>query len=374
MGPWVDGELAIQNKRTHMNPTTQHPITPASPFLAACARQPTPFTPVWLMRQAGRYMPEYRAVKARFDSMLGMVKDPAVATEITLQPVQAFNLDAAIIFADILTLLEGMGLQLDFVKGHGPVIHNPINSPADIAALTSQPPEESVGYTLDAIRLTQRALNKRIPLIGFSGAPFTLACYAIEGGGSREFIKAKTLMYTEPKAWHELMDRLATAIGHYLAAQARAGADALQLFDSWVGALSPADYREFVLPHSRKALQLARSGNTAPLIHFGTGTAGLLPQLKEAGGEVIGVDWRIELAEAWDRLGNDVAVQGNFDPAILFSNPAEIRRQAARILDRVRGRPGHIFNLGHGIMEHTPVDHVRALVDFVHEYSNVHHG
>lgn len=346
---------------------------PTSLFLDACARHPTPCTPVWLMRQAGRYMPEYRAVKERFASMLGMVKDPAVATEITMQPVNAFQLDAAIIFADILTLLEGMGLHLDFVKGHGPVIHNPITSVADIAALTRTTPEESVGYTLEAIRLTQRALNGRIPLIGFSGAPFTLACYAIEGGASREFLKAKSLMYTEPAAWHDLMDRLATAIGHYLATQVRAGANALQLFDSWVGALSPADYREFVLPHSRKALAMARAGNAVPLIHFGTGTAGILHLLKEAGGDVIGVDWRVDLAEAWDRLGPGVAVQGNFDPAILFSTPAEIRRQAARILDSVRGRPGHIFNLGHGIMEHTPVDHVRCLVDFVHEHTTANH-
>ena len=344
------------------------PMSP-TPFHAACARQPTPYTPVWLMRQAGRYMPEYRAVKARFASMLGMVKDPAVATEITLQPVNAFALDAAIIFADILTLLEGMGLQLEFVKGHGPVIHNPLACAADIAALARPDPEESVGYTLEAIRLTQRALAKRIPLIGFSGAPFTLACYAIEGGPSREFLKAKSLMYTQPALWHSLMDHLATAVGHYLAAQAQAGADALQLFDSWVGALSPADYREFVLPHSRKALELARAGGNVPLIHFGTGTGGLLPLLKEAGGEVIGADWRIDLAEAWDRLGPGVAIQGNLDPAILFSTPAEIQRQAARVLDGVRGRPGHIFNLGHGIMEHTPVENVRCLVDFVHAYS-----
>lgn len=341
-----------------------------SPFLDACARRPTPYTPVWLMRQAGRYMPEYRAVKERFPSMLGMVKDPAVATEITLQPVNAFALDAAIIFADILTLLEGMGLQLEFIKGHGPVIHNPITRIEQIGQLAQPAPETSVGYTLEAIRLTRRALGGRIPLIGFSGAPFTLACYAIEGGASREFIKAKTLMYSEPAAWHRLLDHLATAIGRYLAAQVQAGAEALQLFDSWVGALSPADYREFVLPHTRKAIALARAGGPVPLIHFGTGTGGLLTLQQEAGGDVIGVDWRTDLAGAWDRLGPGVAVQGNLDPVILFSNPAEIRRQAARILDSVRGRPGHIFNLGHGILEHTPVDNVRALVDFVHAYTN----
>jgi uroporphyrinogen decarboxylase len=321
------------------------------------------------MRQAGRYMPEYRAIKARHASMLDMVKDPAVATEITLQPVQAFAVDAAIIFADILTLLEGMGLHLEFVKGHGPVIHNPLASASDIQTLAQPPPEEALAYTLEAIRLTRQALQGRIPLIGFSGAPFTLACYAIEGGASRDFLKAKTLMYREPRAWHSLMDRLATAVGRYLAAQVRAGAEALQLFDSWVGALSPNDYREFVLPHAQKAVALARSGGTVPLIYFGTGTAGLLPLLKEAGGDVVGVDWRIDLLEAWHRLGPEVAVQGNLDPAVLFSTPSEIRRQAARILDRVRGRPGHIFNLGHGILEHTPVEHVRVVVDFVHEYT-----
>ena len=363
--------------RNHM---TNNPIFPTSqspnlPLLTACARQPTPYTPVWLMRQAGRYLPEYRAIKERHASMLDMVKDPAIATEITLQPTRAFALDAAIIYADILTLLEGMGLRLEFVKEHGPVIHNPIASPADIAALAAPPPEEALAYTMEAIRLTRRELAGRIPLIGFSGAPFTLACYAIEGGASRDFVKAKTLMYNDPKSWHTLMDKLATAIGVYLAAQAHAGVEVLQLFDSWVGALSPADYREFVLPHSRKALGIARSACTVPLIHFGTGTAGILPLLKEAGGDVIGVDWRIDLAEAWDRLGPDVAVQGNFDPVILFSNPDEIRRQAARILDSVRGRPGHIFNLGHGIMQHTPVENVRLLVDFVHEYSRgLNHG
>lgn len=342
----------------------------ASPFLLACRRQPAPHTPVWLMRQAGRYMPEYRAIKERFPSILEMVKDPAVAAEITLQPVKAFDVDAAIVFADILTLLEGMGLPLEFIKGHGPVIRQPLREPADVGRLVVRPPEESLGFTLEAIRLAKRELGARLPLIGFSGAPFTLACYAIEGGASRDFLKAKTLMYREPAAWHTLMDKLASAIGEYLAAQVKAGADALQLFDSWVGALGPDDYRRFVLPHTRKALQGARAaGSRVPVIHFGTGTAGILPLLKESGGDVIGVDWRSDLATAWDRLGPDVAVQGNLDPAILLSTPAEIRRQAARILDSVRGRPGHIFNLGHGVLEPTPVDHVRLLVDFVRSHS-----
>lgn len=351
------------------DPTLHHSIAPPSAFLSACRRQPTPVTPVWMMRQAGRYMPEYRAVKARYASMLDMVKNPEVATEITLQPVRAFALDAAIIYADILTLLEGMGLKLEFVKEHGPVIHNPVKSASDIDALANPPPEEALAYTLDAIRLTRRELAGRIPLIGFSGAPFTLACYAIEGGGSRDFVAAKTLMYTQPRAWHALMEKLSVAVGRYLIAQANAGAEALQLFDSWVGALSPADYRAYVLPHSARTIALVKAETRAPVIHFGTGTAGILHLIKEAGGDVIGVDWRIDLAEAWDRLGPDVAVQGNFDPVILFSSPDEIRRQTARILDSVRGRPGHIFNLGHGIMQHTPVENVRLLADFVHEYS-----
>jgi len=345
-----------------------HSTTPPPPFLAACRREPVARTPVWLMRQAGRYMPEYRAVKERFDSMLDMVKDPAVAAEITLQPVKAFDIDAAIIFADILTLLEGMGLNLEFLKGHGPIIHNPVRAAADIDALAERPATEALGYTLDAIRLVARELDGRIPLIGFSGAPFTLACYAIEGGSSRDFVAAKTLMYREPAAWRRLMDKLADRVADYLIAQVRAGAQALQLFDSWVGAVGPSDYREYVLPHTRRALDAVRcSCPGVPVIHFGTGTSDLLLLQKEAGGDVIGIDWRTDLAVAWDRLGADVAVQGNLDPVVLFADPVTIRREASRILDSVRGRPGYIFNLGHGVLQHTPVENVRMLVDFVHE-------
>ncbi len=355
-----------------MNPPLHRataPVPPSPPFLLACARRPAPFTPVWLMRQAGRYMPEYRAVKAKHGSILDMVKDPAVAAEITLQPMRAFSLDAAIIFADILTLLEPMGFRLEFIKGEGPVIHNPLRAAGDLDRLRPLASPDELGFTLEAIRLARRALPADTPLIGFSGAPFTLACYAIEGGGSRDFARARALMYTEPALWEALMDRLAGAVGAYLSAQVDAGADAVQLFDSWAGVLSPSDYERFALPYSRRALERAVAARRVPRIHFGTGTGGYLPLLRAAGCEVVGVDWRMDLARAWDAVGPDSAVQGNLDPVVLLGPPGEIRRQAARILDSAGGRPGHIFNLGHGILEPTPPDHVRLLVDFVHEHT-----
>jgi uroporphyrinogen decarboxylase len=320
------------------------------------------------MRQAGRYMAEYRALRERY-SILDLIKTPDLATEVTLQPIKAFRLDAAIIFADILTLLESVGLELEFVRGDGPVIRNPIRRAADVEALSLRPAAETLAFTLQAIRQVRGELAGEVPLIGFSGAPFTLASYAIEGGGSRNYIQTKSLMYEEPQVWHALLDKLACAVGDYLQAQAAAGAQVLQLFDSWIGALSPADYETYVLPHSRRAIEIAQRDSTVPLIHFGTGTAGMLPLLKAAGGDVIGVDWRIDLATAWAQMGDDVAVQGNLDPVVLFGPIAEIRKQAAQILDSVKGKPGHIFNLGHGILQHTPVEHVAALVDFVHEYT-----
>ncbi len=324
-------------------------------------------TPVWLMRQAGRYMREYRNLKERH-AFLEMVKTPEIATEITLQPVNAFNVDAAIIFQDILPLLEPMGLELEYIGGAGPVIHNPVRTAADVEALTVRPAADAMDFAAAAIREVRRALDDRVPLIGFSGAPFTLVCYAVEGGASRDYRLAKGLMYEQPETWRRLMEKMSTAVGDYLQAQAAAGAQALQLFDSWAGALSPADYAEYVLPHTRRAIQMVADTCDAPVIHFGTGTSGMLPLLKRAGGDVIGVDWRIELDEAWDRLGGGVAVQGNLDPTVLFAPAPVIERRAARILDSVRGRPGHIFNLGHGILQHTPVEHVAALVDFVHAY------
>jgi len=284
--------------------------------------------------------------------------------------MQAFDLDAAIIFADILTLLEPMGLPFDFIKGEGPRFERTISEPADVESLRVQPPRETIAYTMEAIRLVRRALPADKPLIGFSGAPFTLACYAIEGESSRDFVKAKTFMYRHPKAWHRLMEKLAWSVGSYLRAQVEAGAQALQLFDSWLGALSPSDYQTFAMPYSLKAIEIARGQDpSVPIIHFGTGTSGMLPLLRKAGADVVGVDWRIDLVDAWDSLDPDSAVQGNLDPVVLFAPPAEIRRQASRILDSVRGRTGHIFNLGHGILQHTPVDHVKALVDHVHAAS-----
>ncbi len=339
-------------------------------FLAAAQRQPVDATPVWLMRQAGRYMVEYRTLRERY-SILEMIKTPELACEVTMQPIQAFDLDAAIIFADILPPLEGMGLGLEFIKGEGPLIHNPVRSPADVEALRVLPPQEALPFTLEAIRLVRGELASRnIPLIGFSGAPFTLASYAIEGGGSKNHVRVKSLMMGEPAAWHQLMTKLSQVVGEYLLAQAEAGAQALQLFDSWVGQLSPADYREYVLPYSRRALEIAGAAGV-PIIHFGTDTAGMLPLIRQAGGDVIGVDWRIDLADGWRLLGPDVAVQGNLDPVALFAPWPELRRRAQAVLDSARstGWHGHIFNLGHGILPQTPVDNVRRLVDFVHEYT-----
>ncbi len=337
-------------------------------FLKACRRECVDATPVWFMRQAGRYMKEYWTYRDRY-RFLDMVKTPEISTAITMQPVNAYDVDAAIIFQDLLPILESMGLDLDYVTGEGPVIHNPIRTVADIDALTMRPAEEAMPYAGDAIRMAVAELDGRVPLIGFAGAPFTLVCYAVEGGSSRNYEIAKGLMYGEPAQWHRLMDMMATAIGDYLIAQVRAGARVLQVFDSWVGALSSADYREYVLPHSQKAIAIAKEEMDVPLIHFGTGTAGILELLKEAGGDVIGVDWRIDIDVAWRRLGDDVGVQGNLDPVVLFAPFEEIERQTRRILDSVRGKPGHIFNLGHGILQRTPVENVRRLVDFVHEYT-----
>jgi uroporphyrinogen decarboxylase len=336
-------------------------------FLKACRCEPVEVTPIWLMRQAGRYMAEYRALRQKY-SILEIIKTPDLAVEVTLQPINAFNLDAAIIFADILPPLEGMGLKLTFEKGEGPVIHNPIRTPADIEKLHQPDPRESVAFTLEAISLARQELAGRVPLIGFSGAPFTLACYAIEGGGLRNYILAKSLMYEEPAAWHKLMEKLAILVGEYLYAQAKAGAQALQFFDSWAGALSPLDYREFVLPHSRRAIERAKESG-APVIHFGVGTSSILHLIKEAGGDVIGVDWRIELNQARRILGDDVAIQGNLDPVTLFAPLPVLKQRAAAILDQMAGCPGFIFNLGHGILPNTPVRHVAALIDFIHEYN-----
>jgi uroporphyrinogen decarboxylase len=318
------------------------------------------------MRQAGRYMAEYRAVREKL-GFLELCHHPAAAADVTVTAVQRLGVDAAIIFADILLILEPLGVGLEFGSGDGPVIHRPIRAPDDVERLTRYDTEDALSFVYEAIRLTQQGLAGRVPLIGFSGAPFTLASYLIEGGGSRNYVATKSFMYCHTNAWNDLLSLLAQLINQYLRNQVKAGADAVQLFDSWVGCLSPEDYRTHVLPHTRSAI--SGIGPTTPVIHFGTGTSGLLASMREAGSDVLGVDWRIDLDEAWARIGHDLPVQGNLDPVTLFAPPAEIRRQVKTILDRAAGRPGHIFNLGHGILPKTPVDHVVALVDAVHELS-----
>ena len=336
-----------------------------SPFMRACRREPTTYTPVWLMRQAGRYMESYRRMRARV-SFLELCKTPALAAEVTVDAVERLGVDAAIIFADILLILEPMGMQLEFSAGDGPVLHNPLRTAADVERLREVDVAESLSFVMQAIRATRAALAPNVPLIGFAGAPFTLASYMIEGGSSRQYTRTKQFMYTQPQVWHALMALLARNAAHYLNTQAAAGAQAVQLFDSWVGNLSPADYRTFVLPHSREVIVSITSG--VPVLHFGTGTNALLELMREAGGDVIGVDFRVELDDAWRRLG-DVSIQGNLDPAVLVAERPYIRQRVREILRQAAGRSGHVFNLGHGILPTTPVDNVRALVDDVHELS-----
>ncbi len=337
-----------------------------SVFMRACRREAVPYTPIWLMRQAGRYMQEYREVRARM-SFLELCKTPALAAEVTVTAAERLGVDAAIIFADILLIIEPMGLQLEFSKGEGPVIHNPVRSAADVDRLREVEDVAALSFVFDAIRETRGALRGDLPLIGFAGAPFTLASYIVEGGASKNYVHTKSLMYNDSGAWHGMMSLISRALIKYLNAQIEAGAQALQLFDSWVGALSPDDYREYVLPHTRKVISGVNSGT--PVIHFGTGTSALLELLREAGGNVIGLDWRVRLDEGWKRVGHDVAVMGNLDPVALFANQEQLRAQAKLILDQAGGRPGHIFNLGHGILPETPVENVIALVEAVHEFS-----
>jgi uroporphyrinogen decarboxylase len=298
---------------------------------------------------------------------LELCKNPQAAAEVTLQPVERLGVDAAILFADILLVLEPLGVGLEFTKGGGPHIVRPVRGADDVARLGRTDVSASVGFVFETVRLARKALSDRVPLIGFAGAPFTLASYLIEGGASREFLLTKRFMRAERDAWHAMLERLAGITADYLNGQIAAGAQAVQLFDSWAGTLSPADYREFVLPHSLSAIRRLTPG--IPVIHFGVGTATLLPLMKEAGGDVIGLDWRVELGPTWEGLGYDVAVQGNLDPAVLLSSTGEIRRSAKAILDAAARRPGHIFNLGHGVHQETPVENVKALVDIVHELS-----
>jgi uroporphyrinogen decarboxylase len=335
-----------------------------SPFLRACRRAPNKVTPVWLMRQAGRYMREYRQVRAR-RSFLEVCRDPDLVTQVTTYAVERLGVDAAIIFADILLPLPGMGINLTYGKGEGPIIDPPLRSGEDVDRLRDPDLAEAAGFVFEAIRRTRRALPAHVPLLGFAGAPFTVASYMIEGGGSAHYARTRAFFLRDPGAWHALLSRIGRMTADYLNRQIEAGVQAVQLFDTWVGCLTPADYREFVLPHTRAVIRSLASG--VPVIHFGTQTSALLPLLKEAGGDVIGLDWRVDLIEAWDRLG-EVAVQGNLDPAVLFGPRDEVRRRAGGLLASVGGRPGHIFNLGHGILPNTPLDNVLALVEAVHEW------
>jgi uroporphyrinogen decarboxylase len=314
------------------------------------------------MRQAGRYLPEYRALRSRH-SLLEICRTPELACEVTLQPIRRFDLDAAILFSDLLVPLEPMGIPFSFAAGEGPKIERPIVGASDIDRLREVEPRESLGFTLDAIRLLTRELE--VPLIGFAGAPFTLASYAIEGGPSKSFEKTKALMYGDPESWHRLASKLARVVADYLSAQIEAGVRAVQLFDSWVGALSPEDYRRLVLPHSRDILD-SLAGRGVPRIHFGTGTSGFLREMREAGADVVGLDWRIDLDRGWRELGYDVAVQGNLDPLVLLAPAEVVEERVEAILRQAGGRPGHVFNLGHGILPGTPLEAVEALVEKVH--------
>jgi len=320
------------------------------------------------MRQAGRYMSEYRSLRERY-TLLDICRTPDLATEVTLQPVRRIEVDAAILFSDLLLPLEPMGIAFDFVKGEGPSIERPLRSEADLARTKTFEPREKLGYVLDAIRQIKRALAARVPLIGFAGAPFTLASYAIEGGHSTNFAYTKSLMYGAPAAWHRFCDLLADVVGDYLVAQIDAGVDAVMVFDSWVGALNTADYREFILPHTKKIFDRVRAhaADRVPAIHFGVGTGSILADMRDAGGDVIGADWRTPLDDAWERIGPDRAIQGNLDPTLLLGPLERIFAATDEVLARAGGRAGHIFNLGHGILPSTPVEHVQALARYVHQ-------
>ncbi len=338
-----------------------------SVFLRACRREPVPHTPIWIMRQAGRYQPEYRAIRAKV-SFVELCKTPDLACEVTLLPVEQLGVDAAILFADILLVLEPLGIGFEFTKDDGPSIPRPVRTAADVDRVSDDiRAAESLDYVMEAVRRIRAALGGKVPLIGFAGAPFTLASYAIEGGGSKNYLRTKQLMLSDEGLWNALMRKLTRAIGDYLRAQIDAGAQAVQVFDSWVGALSPADYARYVQPHMRTLF--ASLPPDVPQIHFGTGNPALYPLMKAAGGTVVGVDWRVDLGTTWDALGRDVGIMGNLDPASLLAPRAVLEARASEVLRQAGGRPGHIFNLGHGVYPEVSVDQVRALVDHVHAAS-----
>jgi uroporphyrinogen decarboxylase len=336
-------------------------------FLRACRRQPVDATPVWFMRQAGRYMADYRALRQRY-SLLEICANPELAVAVTLQPVDVIEVDAAILFSDLLVPFTPMGLKFDFVKGEGPSVENPIRTAGDVERLNRFEPRESLKHVLQTIKLLRGELNDRMPLIGFGGAPFTMAAYAIEGGPSANYARTKAFMYAQPAAWHRLCSRFADMMADYLMAQVEAGAQALQIFDSWAGALGRADYREFALPHTSRIFSALKSSGV-PLIHFGVGTAVILRDIVENGADVIGVDWRQPIDESWAIIGHDRAIQGNLDPALLLGPQDRLFAATSDILRRAAGRPGHIFNLGHGVLPNTPLEVVQALAQRVHEAS-----
>ena len=333
-------------------------------FLKAARCEPTDTTPIWIMRQAGRYLPEYMAVRSKV-TFIELCKSPELAAEVTLTAQRVLNVDAAILFADLLPMLEPMGIDLEYAKGEGPVIHNPIRGAGDVDRLRELEDLNCLHFVFDAVRLIRKQLPGNIPLLGFAGAPFTLASYAIEGGGSKNYVATKSLMYSDEGAWTSLMQRLARTLIRYLNAQIEAGCQAVQLFDSWAGCLSPDDYRRYVLPFTKQVIDGVRSD--IPVINFLTGNPALLPLVKEAGGRVIGLDWRVDLADGWKTVGHHFAVQGNLDPVSLMADLPTLRARAKRVLDAAAGRPGHIFNLGHGVFPEVPPDHVKALVEMVHE-------
>jgi uroporphyrinogen decarboxylase len=334
-------------------------------FLQACRTQPVDRTPVWFMRQAGRYMPEYRALRKQY-SLMEICKKPELAAEVTIMAAEALGVDAAIIFADLLLPLEVMGLPFHFASGEGPVVETPIRDETGVDRLRTDRCDE-LGYVAEAVRLVCRHFGAALPVIGFCAAPFTLASYMIEGGGSRNYLHTKKMMYVSPLAWRKLMSMLVIVLSDYAIEQVKAGAGAIQIFDSWVGCLGVDDYRRHVLPSATELIQKVQAAGV-PVIYFGTGTAALLSSMKQTGAEVIGVDWRLPLDQAWDKLGSG-AIQGNLDPVLLFAEWSELKSRAKEILDRANRRPGHIFNLGHGILPETPVENVKSLTKFVQEYS-----
>jgi len=343
-------------------------------FLRAARLEQTERTPVWMMRQAGRYMEEYREIRAKH-GFLEMCRTPELVVEVTLQPVDLVGVDAAILFSDILVSFPGMGLDLEFAKGEGPVIHNPIRSVSDVEKLRVADPYEATGYVMDSIKILRRELENKVPLIGFAGAPFTLASYAIEGHGTRDYEYTKALMWSEPQAWDMLMNKFADNTIAYLNAQIDAGAQVVQLFDSWIGYVAPRDYERYVLPYNKRVIaEVTAHGDEVvddgvPLIHFANGATSMIDLVQQAGGDIVGVDWRLDMKKAVQLIDHKFGIQGNIDPVALFAPDDELERMVVEILEAVGKRPGHLFNLGHGIHKTSDPEKARTMIRFVHEHS-----